>query len=153
MLTPQPPQSRLGRFDRSARLVALAALLLLLGSVGQIAYRYTLPTEGWAVLSDEAVGGSWILYGNLVGAESGLRPDDVLLAVDGVDVSGTAAEIYIPAPADWRTGQRGDHDGAARRGYPVHPGAGGGLDAGGHLALQRRSIRRSCPPWPGRCFS
>ncbi len=41
------------RFDRSAWLLLLVALLFLSLNLTQIAYRFTLPTEGWLVSDDD----------------------------------------------------------------------------------------------------
>ena len=83
----------------------LAALLLLLLSVAQIVYRFTLPTDGWGVITGEIEGSNWIFYQNVVGADSDLQQWDEVLAVDGRSVSGSATHGYIPAPDSWQIGQ------------------------------------------------
>ena len=93
------------RFNRGAMLVAAIALVLILGSVAQIVYRYTLPTDGWAVLTEDVSDTNWLYYQNLVGATSDLQTDDAVLEVDGVPVHGTASESYVPAPPGWQKGQ------------------------------------------------
>ncbi len=94
-----------GRFSRSSWVVLAAAAVLLLGSVAQLAYRFTLPTDGWSVYTEEIVESNWVYFRNLAGAVSGLQEGDVALAVDGVDVTGTASAGYTPAPAGWQAGQ------------------------------------------------
>ena len=94
----------LQRFDTGARLVGVAALLLLLGSVGQLAYRFTLPTEGWSGYTEEIADSNWLLDRNLVGAPSELRPGDALLAVDGVSVAGMASSGWTTPPPTWQAG-------------------------------------------------
>jgi MFS family permease len=94
------------RFNRGAMLVAAIALVLILGSVAQIVYRYTLPTDGWAVLTEDVSDTNWLYYRNLVGATSDLQTDDVVLEVEGVSVQGTASDAYVLAPPDWQKGQK-----------------------------------------------
>jgi len=93
------------RLDRSGWLVLVAAVLVLLLSMAQVAYRLTLPTDGWGVLMGEIEGSNWIFYENLVGADSDLQPWDAVLAVDGRSVSGSASNAYVPAPENWQIGQ------------------------------------------------
>jgi len=93
------------RFSIGAWLALVAAAILLLGSIVQIAYRYTLPTDGWSVMTDDAVEANWIYYRNLVGAPSDLQTDDVLLAVDGLSLLDTATSEPLPAPPSWQTSQ------------------------------------------------
>jgi len=55
------------RFNRGAWLTLAFALILT--SAAQLAYRFTLPTDGWAVISEDLSDDShWIYIGNLVGA-------------------------------------------------------------------------------------
>src|SRR5215213_2567826 len=64
----------------------IACGLIFLSTV-QLAYRYTLPTDGWAVLSSDDLDRSeWIYLVNLVGAPSGLQRDDRLVAIAGQSV-------------------------------------------------------------------
>ena len=54
------------RFNRSAWLVLVFALALVLLSAAQIVYRYTLPTDGWAVEPEPLIalrpkGGLWMV--------------------------------------------------------------------------------------------
>ncbi|MBK8986604.1 MAG: hypothetical protein IPM39_11065 [Chloroflexi bacterium] len=93
------------RLNGSGWLVLLAAVLVLLLSMAQVAYRLTLPTDGWGVLTGEIEGANWIFYENLVGAESDLQVWDEALAVDGRSVSGSASNAYVPAPENWQIGQ------------------------------------------------
>ena len=92
------------RFDRGAKLVIAFALLLVTGSVAQIVYRFTLPTDGWAVLTEEVADTNWLYYQNLVGAASDLQTDDAVLDVEGVSLAGTASTSYVPAPPGWQKG-------------------------------------------------
>jgi len=94
-----------GRFPRTAWFVIAAALLLMLASMAQVAYRATLPTDGWSVYTTGVEESNWYLDANLVGADSGLQRDDAILAVDGRSVIGNATNEHIPAPTRWRAGQ------------------------------------------------
>jgi hypothetical protein len=49
----QPATDSQRRFDRGAWLTLAFALILILASAAQLAYRFTLPTDGWAVLSED----------------------------------------------------------------------------------------------------
>jgi hypothetical protein len=91
-------------FDTGARLTLIFAALLVGLSVAQIVYRFTLPTDGWSVYTTEAVQSEWNLDANLVGAPSELRPNDVLLAVEGRSVQGTATSAYLEPPPEWQAG-------------------------------------------------
>jgi hypothetical protein len=81
------------------------ALLLLLIGIAQLLYRYTLPTDGWSVYTEEIDESIYIFDRNLVGAASEIKTNDGILAVDGVAVQGSAASNYIPAPSGWQVGQ------------------------------------------------
>jgi uncharacterized membrane protein YwzB len=94
----QPDETHI---NRNAWLVLIFALALMLLSAAQIAYRYTLPTDGWSVYTTEVDDADWIYWENLVGAPSGLQQNDVLLAVDEQSVQGSASTAYIPAPTGW----------------------------------------------------
>ena len=93
------------RYSTGARLVmGFASLLLLLG-IAQLLYRYTLPTDGWAVYTEEIVESIYKFDRNLVGASSDLQTADGVLAVDGIPLVGTATSYYVPAPPGWHVGQ------------------------------------------------
>jgi hypothetical protein len=93
-----------GRFDSGARLVMGFALVLLTLSAAQLAYRYTLPTDGWAVNTQDLEDSNWIYYTNLVGARSGLQPEDMILSVGGVSVAGSATFAHTAVPSGWQAG-------------------------------------------------
>lgn len=85
--------------------VLVVACGLILLSTIQLAYRYTLPTDGWAVLSsDDLDCPDWIYLTNLVGAPSHLQRDDRLVAIAGLSVAGQTGTSLL-APAGWRAGQ------------------------------------------------
>jgi signal transduction histidine kinase len=82
------------------------ALGLALLSAAQLAYRFTLPTDGWAVLTTEDLDApDWVYLENLVGMPSGLQRDDVVTAVNGQSVRGLASNAHVPPPPGWQAGQ------------------------------------------------
>jgi hypothetical protein len=93
------------RFPRRSLLVLAAALALVLLSAAQLAYRFTLPTDGWDVYSTEIDQSDWVYWSNLVGALSGLEQDDLLLAVEGQSMRGSATMEFTPPPANWAIGR------------------------------------------------
>lgn len=96
--------SQEARFDPGAWWVLTFVLALLLFSAGQLAYRFTLPTDGWTVYTEEVADSNWIYDANLVGAPSDLRSGDAVLAVEGVSVQGLASSGYRPEPPGWEAG-------------------------------------------------
>ncbi len=96
------------RFDRGAWVVLALALALVLLSAAQIAYRYTLPTDGWSVYTTQVDQADWVYSSNLVGAPSGLQQNDALLAVDDLPMQGSATSYAVPPPPGWVAGQSVD---------------------------------------------
>ena len=75
-------------FDRGAwLLLGFIGLLIVLCAV-QLAYRFTLPTDGWRSESGET-GCEYTLFENVAGAPSELQSGDVVMAVNG--------EVFDPA--------------------------------------------------------
>ncbi len=74
------------RFNRSSWLLLLVALLFLSLNLAQIAYRFTLPTEGWSVSDDDNGEERDVFFvrANLVGAVSPLQPGDALRVIGGI---------------------------------------------------------------------
>jgi hypothetical protein len=82
--------------------VLALVLGLIILSLGQLLYRFTLPTDGWSVTKVPFFSPEHIYQTNLAGAASQLQPGDRLLAVGGVPI------VEIPPgarPADWVAGQ------------------------------------------------
>ena len=96
------------RFDRSARLLLLGALLFIALDFGQLAYRFTLPTEGWAIDPDSAGPGVYDFQPtkNLVGAPSPLQPGDVLHIIGGIPADQILNSNTLGRwrPAGWQAG-------------------------------------------------
>ena len=100
----EEPGSR-ARLNRGAWLTLLFAAVLLTLSIAQLVYRYTLPTDGWEVYTEDIEPASWRYDRNLVGAYSGLQSSDELWAVQDRSVSGTASLVYVAPPVDWQVGK------------------------------------------------
>jgi hypothetical protein len=101
----KPVEGKPSRFSREAWLAMGFALLLLMIGVGQLLYRYTLPTDGWSVYTEEIAETIFLYDRNLVGAASGIKTADGILAVDGMPLQGSATSEYIPTPSGWQVGQ------------------------------------------------
>jgi hypothetical protein len=76
------------RFSRSSRLVVLFAIILVLVSVAQKAYHFTLPSEGWSTTTDFETDEP-VFVKNLLATPSELQAGDKLIAVNGVPVLDT----------------------------------------------------------------
>lgn len=93
------------RFSWSAKLLLLVVLLLNLFSLGLLAYRFTLPTDGWRVIEPDGFEATGLIYQeNVLGAESGLQVGDWVTAVNDVPTDSSA--IFTPPSLGnaWRTG-------------------------------------------------
>jgi hypothetical protein len=77
---------------------------MLLG-VFQVLYRYTLPTDGWSVYTEEIADTTFVYWQNLVGAPSELQQGDGVLGVNDVPVAGKATSGYVPPPPGWQAGE------------------------------------------------
>jgi len=98
-----PPAAR---FDRAARLSLVFALLIMVTSAAQAAYRFSLPSDGW--LSGQYPESDNFEYnGNLVGATSDLRPGDFVTGLEGQPL---AAYDGQGTPSFWRAGNTVDYD-------------------------------------------
>ena len=98
------------RFDRGSWLVLLFALIFMMLDIAQVAYRFTLPTEGWLVNESDLFVDSrdFPLSRNVAGAVSPLQPGDNLhligdLASEKILQSET---LSYPRPAGWQVGGR-----------------------------------------------
>lgn len=84
------------------------ALLILALNFLVIAYRHTLPSDGWDVGLFVLEGKRQIIFNqNLLGAPSPLQPGDALVAVDGQPVEqlwSQALTLRNARPPDWKAG-------------------------------------------------
>ncbi len=103
-----PPGNPETRFDRGARFLLLFALVFLGLNFAQLAYRFTLPTEGWMINNDDNGPGVYDLFvqKNVVGAPSPLQPGDALHIIGGIPAEQilNSDKPYIPPPAGWQAG-------------------------------------------------
>jgi hypothetical protein len=76
------------RFGLSAWLVLSITIALVVYTIANLAYRYTLPTDGWDVNEGNLPGFAYTK--NLMEIPSRLQPGDRVIAIEGI-------------PADWQT--------------------------------------------------
>ena len=93
------------RFNRGAKLTLVFAAVLLVASIAQLLYRYTLATDGWSIYTMDVEEANWLYDLNLAGAASELQFNDELLSVDGQSVSGTATAVHVAPPVNWQVGK------------------------------------------------
>jgi hypothetical protein len=90
------------QFNRGSWLALGAASLLILTVLGVNAYRFTLPTDGWAY---EGTGGGFFM--DLMGLPSGIQPGDIPVSIGGIpieQISDSAFFALVRAPESWRAG-------------------------------------------------
>lgn len=97
------------RFNHSARLVVVFALAILALDIAQLAYRFTLPTEGWAHFDSDIVPNaqSIPMLQNIVGAPSPLQVGDALQSIAGLPIAQilNTGKVFTP-PSGWEAGGR-----------------------------------------------
>lgn len=103
---PIAPNSRMRHLDWGQRLILWCAVLLMATSAAQVAYRYTLPTDGWYSVQD-LVSSYWEYYANLTGAASGLQSGDHVLGVAGQPL---VAADYAEMRSSWVAGNTVNYD-------------------------------------------
>jgi hypothetical protein len=81
MMTTRIPDNPETKFDRSSWLTLAFVVFVLVYNLAMLAYRFTLPTDGWVVNEATELGFNYIE--NLMSAPSGLQPGDNVIAVDG----------------------------------------------------------------------
>jgi hypothetical protein len=84
--TPARPEKRSRWIPR---LYLMFILLLLLTGIGQLPYRFSLPTDGWEVSEASNLPGLAYIK-NIMAVPSALQPGDHVIALEGI-------------PADWQT--------------------------------------------------
>jgi hypothetical protein len=96
------PHSNTPRFNRGAWLIAIFIVIFLLADIGQVAYRYSLPTDGWSI---DTNGTLPVYINNLVGAPSSLQPGDILQAVNGTAFVIANLTDAMNPHSDWQAGK------------------------------------------------
>jgi hypothetical protein len=99
----------IGFFRPSSLVVLGLALVILLLSTAQAAYRLSLPTDGWTFARDTTGAGMrLVLERNLSGLPSTLAPGDTILAIDRIPyptLLGAAIASTPRRPQNWAVGQ------------------------------------------------
>jgi hypothetical protein len=83
----------------------IVALGLILTSLLQLIYRYSLPTDGWYITYTNPSENSWTYLQNLVGAPSQLQPADKLVAVEGNILLRKDNFGYFTKSPNWQIGK------------------------------------------------
>jgi hypothetical protein len=90
------------------RLYLIFVLVLLLTGIGQLAYRLSLPTDGWEVsVASNLPGFTYIK--NLMDAPSGLQPGDQVVGLEGVAADWQTFQGSDVLRASWRVGATLDY--------------------------------------------
>ena len=96
-MTTIPNQPNQPRFARGAKLTLIFVVGLLVYSAVVLAYRLTLPTDGWlATEPDDFSGYGFVYYQDVLGLPSGLQVDDQLIAVDGISLENSGSLTDYP---------------------------------------------------------
>jgi len=105
-LTPQDH-----RFTPASRWVLFLALALVLVSAAQIAYRFTLPTDGWVYTADGSLENTiYVASQYLLPGTPEMRPGDELVAIGTINLKKAAQEssgsfyLVVSPPPDWQAG-------------------------------------------------
>lgn len=80
-MTIQPASKTDKRFNPGSWLILSISIVIGIYTLANLAYRFTLPTDGWQV--NEFLAG-FNYSKNLMGEKSSLQPDDQVIAVDGI---------------------------------------------------------------------
>ncbi len=101
-----------GRFSTGAWLTLAAAVFILLGAITNLVIRMIVPTDGWLVINDSTEGFVFTFYQNVAGGPSGLQRDDLLIAIDGLDLrdqTDVTSLLSLPRPQGWQVGGQADY--------------------------------------------
>ncbi len=100
-------KGKLAHWSRASWLVLAFTVCLIGLSIVQTLYRFTLPTDGWMVISNDVGDTGWIYVENVVGAPSGLQAQDIVVAAEGIPLSVVSRlGMAQPRPADWQVGKQ-----------------------------------------------
>jgi hypothetical protein len=83
LMTMLSPSKIEKKFNPGSYLILSIAITILLFSFADLAYRFTLPTDGWAV--NESLAG-FNYSRDLMGFNSSLRPGDQVIALEGIQM-------------------------------------------------------------------
>jgi hypothetical protein len=97
------------RFDLGSRLVLVFVVALISLSIGQVAYRMLLPTEGWNFSTGETTDdfqvNTLIFTANLLGSPSAIQVGDRLIAIEGRSIDQVQTMAGPVMSDDWLAGQ------------------------------------------------
>ena len=97
--------SSISRFDRGARITLILTTALLIYTVGITAIRFTWPTDGWLSAEQaEIVSIGYVYKSNVMGVPSGLRPGDLLVAVEGISLAERDITALFDIREVWQAG-------------------------------------------------
>lgn len=94
-------------FTRIDWLKVIFILLLLIYTVGELAYRFTLPTDGWMVTENELPGLTYVQ--NILGEASPLQVGDRVIAVEGNQVDYEVFSTTTAIRESWQIGAELDY--------------------------------------------
>jgi len=97
------------RWTRGAWLTLLAAALFIALNIAQVAYRFSIPSLGWAGPEPDTEESApyFRLAVNAVGAPSPIRPGDIVQAIDGITATKVLEEFPSSSsqPPNWEVGE------------------------------------------------
>lgn len=82
-MTIQPASKTEKKFTPGSWLILSIAIAVLVYSIVEVAYRFTLPTDGWEVNEANNLPG-FNYTKDLMGINSALQPDDQVIAIEGI---------------------------------------------------------------------
>ncbi|MGW8226558.1 MAG: hypothetical protein ACWGOY_12525, partial [Anaerolineales bacterium] len=82
-MTVLPASKTEKKFNPGSWLILSLAIVILFYSIGEIAYRFTLPTDGWEVNEASNLPG-FNYTKDLIGNNSALQPGDQVIAIEGI---------------------------------------------------------------------
>ena len=104
-----PPIDADRGFDRRSWIIAAAVVVIILLSLLQTLYHFSLPTDGWEMDQVEVNGAQQMTFTfNQLGEPTPLRAKDVLLSVEGQtaeDLINRASTLNPQRPANWEFGR------------------------------------------------
>ena len=114
----QTSTGRETQFNLGAWLTLFFAIIILVSSIAELAYRFTLPTDGWQVdnLGEEL---GFVYTKNLLGSPSGLQPGDRVIALEGIPADWQTIDPSSTLRDSWRAGVTLDYT-VRRDGQEIH---------------------------------
>ena len=98
--TPANPEMQI---NRGVWLTLLITIALLVFAIADLAYRFTLPTDGWEVSEGSSPIG-FTYTNNLMGNPSRLQPGDQVIAVEGIPADWGTIHLSPMLQQSWRAG-------------------------------------------------